>query len=594
MIYLPLLAICVGGAAAAGEQVKRHGGPEPSDFLDEKLARYALMALGLAVAVVLIFRVATRFRAHIRRLMSLNNDSQRYFIRPTQSWAKLKKHGIYAPVFRTRHNREFRLSSAINMGTLPTRFQAFLLIGILAMNITLCTTSIAYPLPEEDVLGVIRNRTGTIAVVNMIPLFLMAGRNNPLIRILSVSFDTWNLLHRWLGRIVVLEALAHVLCWMISKVHESGWAAVQASITQSSFIMTGFVAMVCFFGLMLHSFSALRHAFYEVFLHLHIAMVMVACGFLWVHLNHYPQQNYLLASIIIWAFERFVRLVMLTYRNIGNGGTTATVEALPGDAMRITLKMARPWTFRPGQHLYLYLPSVGLWTSHPFTIAWSEAEEQITDDEKGIVMSRQDVLALQKTTMSLVVRRRTGVTDKLFERVNNSVGGRIQVGALTEGPYGTPQSLKSYGTVMMFAGGVGITHHVAFVRQLVAGYTEGMVAARRITLVWIIQSPEHLEWIRPWMTTILGMEKRRDILKIMLFITRPRNTKEIHSPSSTVQMFPGRPNVDTLIEMEAENQVGAMGVMVCGTGSLSDDVRRVCRKRQTDSHIDFVEESFSW
>lgn len=594
MIYFPLLAVCVGGVAAAGEQVKRHGGPEPSDFLDESLAHYALLALGLAVAVVFGFRAATRFRAHIRRLMSLNNDSQRYFIYPTQAWAKLKKHGIYAPILRTRHNREFRLSSAINMGTLPTRFQAFLLIGILVMNITLCTTSIAYPLPEEDVLGVIRNRTGTISVVNMIPLFIMAGRNNPLIRMLNVSFDTWNLLHRWLGRIVVLEALAHVLCWMISKVHTKGWAAVQASITMSSFIMTGFVAMVCFFFLMIHSFSALRHAFYETFLHFHIAVVMVALGFLWVHLDGYPQQHYLLASIVIWAFERFMRLVFLTYRNIGSGGTSAVVEALPGDAMRITVKMARPWTFRPGQHLYLYLPSVGLWTSHPFTVAWSESEEQVTDDEKGLVMSRQDVLALKKTSMSLVVRRRTGFTDKLFDRVNDSAGGRISVGALAEGPYGTPKSLKSYGTVMMFAGGVGITHHVGFVRQLVGGYADGMVAARRITLVWIIQSPEHLEWIRPWMTTILGMEGRRDILRIMLFITRPRNTKEIHSPSSTVQMFPGRPNVDTLVGMEVENQVGAMGVMVCGTGSLSDDVRRVCRNRQTDSHIDFVEESFSW
>lgn len=593
MNYLPTLALCVGGAAAAGEQVKRHGGPEPSDFLNYELARYALMALGLAVAVVFMFRAATRFRAHIRRLMSLNNDSQRYFIKPTQSWAKLKKHGIYAPVFRTRHNREFRLSSAINMGTLPTRFQAFLLIGILAMNTALCTTSIAYPLPEKDVLGVIRNRTGTICVVNMIPLFIMAGRNNPLMKLLHVSFDTWNLLHRWLGRIVVLEALAHVLCWMISKVHTQGWAAVQGSITQSSFIMSGFVAMVCFFFLMLHSPSALRHAFYETFLHMHIAVVMVSLGFLWVHLNDYPQQKYLLASIIIWAFERFLRLAILAYRNIGKGGSSAIVEALPGDAMRITIKMARPWTFRPGQHLYLYLPSVGFWTSHPFTIAWSEVEEEVTD-EKGLVMSRQDVLSLQKPTMSLVVRRRTGFTDKLFERVNDSAGGRISVSALAEGPYGTPQSLKSYGTVMMFAGGVGITHHVAFVRQLVSGYTEGMVAARRITLVWIIQSPEHLEWIRPWMTTILGMDNRRDILRIMLFITRPRNTKEIHSPSSTVQMFPGRPNVDTLVGMEVENQVGAMGVMVCGTGSLSDEVRRVCRHRQTDSHIDFVEESFSW
>jgi hypothetical protein len=75
---------------------------------------------------------------------------------------------------------------------------------------------------------------------------------------------------------------------------------------------------------------------------------------------------------------------------------------------------------------------------------------------------------------------------------------------------------------------------------------------------------------------------------------RPRSTKEIHSPSATVQMFPGRPNIDTLLGIEMENQVGTLGVSVCGPGALSDDVRSAVRNRQYQGAIDFVEESFSW
>ena len=96
------------------------------------------------------------------------------------------------------------------------------------------------------------------------------------------------------------------------------------------------------------------------------------------------------------------------------------------------------------------------------------------------------------------------------------------------------------------------------------------------------------------MTSILAMDRRRDVLRIQLFVTRPRSTKEIHSPSATVQMFPGKPNVDTLVGMEAEQRVGAMGVCVCGTGGLADEVRRAVRRRQGVGNIDFVEESFSW
>jgi hypothetical protein len=261
--------------------------------------------------------------------------------------------------------------------------------------------------------------------------------------------------------------------------------------------------------------------------------------------------------------------------------------------MRITLKMARPWTFQPGQHIYLYIPAVGWWTSHPFSVGWSEAEEIVTD-EKGLPVTRQDMFGTKHTSLSLLVRRRTGFTDTLFKRALEAPNSQVTFRAFAEGPYGSIHSMDSYGTVVLFAGGVGITHQVPFVRHLVQGYAEGTVAARRVTLVWIIQSPEHLEWIRPWMTSILAMDRRREVLRIMLFITRPRNTKEIQSPSSTVQMFPGRPNINTLIGMEVENQVGAMGVNVCGNGGLSDDVRRVCRKRQYQTQVDYIEESFTW
>lgn len=96
------------------------------------------------------------------------------------------------------------------------------------------------------------------------------------------------------------------------------------------------------------------------------------------------------------------------------------------------------------------------------------------------------------------------------------------------------------------------------------------------------------------MTTILSMPGRRNVLRIQLFVTRPRSTKEIHSPSSTVQMFPGKPNVDALVETESREQVGAMGVSVCGPGGLGDDVRSAVRSMQGRRNVDFLEQTFGW
>ncbi|EZF32449.1 hypothetical protein H101_03958 [Trichophyton interdigitale H6] len=594
-----LLAPLLAGLAAAvydAESSHHEEGPHimtPQELYDDKVARYYILSGGSVFAVILIWSAVIRMSAHIRRLTSLSNDTQRYFITAHNFWAWMKRHVMYAPLLWKRHNREYRLSAALNMGTLPTRFHTVLLLMVVGSNAYLCLHKLPFSSPEKEFLPSIRKRTGTMATVNLIPLVLMAGRNNPLIKLLDVSFDTWNLLHRWLGRIVVLESLAHTICWMVGKVHTDGWADLRESLGSSNLILTGIVATVCVVVISLHSVSVLRHAFYETFLHFHIVLVIVFLAFTWIHLVGYSQFKYLLGAILLWAFERAWRIVTIVYRNFLRGNTTATIEALPGEAMRVTLRVARPWTFRPGQHLYLYIPSVGWWTSHPFSVAWSDTEESDTD-EKGLVMTKQDVLGLQHPTMSLVIRRRTGMTNKLYEKATENGATSVTLSAMVEGPYGAEHVLDSYGSVVLFAAGVGITHHVSYVRHLVAGFADGTVATRRLTLVWVIQSPEHLEWIRPWMTSILSMNRRREVLRIMLFITRPRNTKEIHSPSTTVQMFPGKPDIGTILDGEIEKQVGAMGVMVCGTGSLSDEIRFACRQRQTPTHVDFIEECFTW
>lgn len=61
-------------------------------------------------------------------------------------------------------------------------------------------------------------------------------------------------------------------------------------------------------------------------------------------------------------------------------------------------------------------------------------------------------------------------------------------------------------------------------------------------------------------------------------------------------MFPciGKPDVGALIAKEQEHQVGAMAISVCGTGGLSDDVRRSMRDRCESTEMDFFEEAFSW
>jgi len=198
-------------AVAASEDVK-------FEELNSHLDRDYLIALAAFVFAVFIYRVILYIAQYTRTLASIGNGRQHYFAVPNFEWAVFKKTLLYAPLFRTRHHRECRLSAAIQLGFLPTRFQTLVLLGILGTNIALCVYAIPWSSPGAEILPILRNRIGTIAVANLIPIMLLSSPKNPLIRLLNVSFESMNTMHRNFARMAVVEAVAHCLCWLIPEV----------------------------------------------------------------------------------------------------------------------------------------------------------------------------------------------------------------------------------------------------------------------------------------------------------------------------------------------------------------------------------------
>ncbi len=80
------------------------------------------------------------------------------------------------------------------------------------------------------------------------------------------------------------------------------------------------------------------------------------------------------------------------------------------------------------------MPSVGLMTSHPFSVAWSEEAENLEGEK--LAMNRQDILAMKKTSMSFIIRERTGFTRKLFRKAEGAAEGKFYTTMFAEGPYG--------------------------------------------------------------------------------------------------------------------------------------------------------------
>lgn len=191
---------------------------------------------------------------YLRKVTSLGSERALYYFSQPKRGLSLfiEKNIITAPVFGTRVNQGLTMNFYnLHWGSLPTRLN-FILVGLyLLSNVLYCTLLI--PFHETTPAGnsvktsmaariaELRGRTGVMAVVNMIPLFICIMRNNWLGDSIGVGFNTWNLFHRWIGRVVFIESNAHMIAWMINKVNQSNFKEMNEEIGKSAFLLAGMI-----------------------------------------------------------------------------------------------------------------------------------------------------------------------------------------------------------------------------------------------------------------------------------------------------------------------------------------------------------------
>ena len=206
-------------------ETQRHGGighPHPNGHAHpspglEPVIFIPLLGLGLIFCLRGIHRLVIAAHRHQRLQRALREPSQRRFVQPNVLKSFLNRHLIHAPLFGHRHNREFRSSGCrgFHLGTLPTRTETIFLGCYIALNAAFCIVSVRWMDGPSLWLRDLRDTMGALAIGNLVPLVITAGRQNPLIPLLNISFDTFNLVHRWIGRVIVVEAMTHAVAVLV-------------------------------------------------------------------------------------------------------------------------------------------------------------------------------------------------------------------------------------------------------------------------------------------------------------------------------------------------------------------------------------------
>lgn len=505
-------------------------------------------------------------------------------------------------MIRKTHKQPIKLVG----GYIPARLEA--LIIMLYLVVLIVVFSVNWPhiknLPASYsnlYTSMFAVRTSIVGLSHLPFIFLFGGRNNILATVTGISFENFLHFHRVTGCMMVVCFIAHGACYSAMSIQRGTYDLLM----NKRIMIEGTFSLVAVSLMLLFSLYWLRKRAYEVFLFIHILLAATFIGGAWKHSTGPGFQNYVYAAAAVWVFERTIRLI----RMFRFGIAKAEYQEMSLEVMRVTVSKPKRWDFKPGQHCFVYFClSHGLLLSHPFTVTESST---------------------RPGKVSFYIKKKKGITKKLFEAVQNGKSPRV----LVEGPYGTHNAASKYDNSVFVAGGNGILSAYQHISKVMK--QDLVENGRPIHLIWINKNKDSLKWFIQELKTICAPNVHLDI-----YLTReawkedPRSsastptiddsnekfgevkgkleaetcTKSLDSDLDTdceddilgmprVNVFYRKPDLKRVIQESSEGSNGLVAVVSCGPGGMSDEVRSNVADAVADyksGRVEYFEELQSW
>ncbi|WWC57876.1 uncharacterized protein I303_100411 [Kwoniella dejecticola CBS 10117] len=471
-------------------------------------------------------------------------------------------------------------------------------------------------------------RSGFVATNQLPIVFLLAGKVNWIGYLVGKGYEKLNHLHRFVGRCIFIASTFHAGAYLAKWLHKGGIAYISEA-SQKPFIMAGIVAWTAFAFIGLTSIPIIRRRMYGLFWISHWIGFVTAV----IALSFHKPYTGLFATICLLLYVKDLILRLLLKTRI----VPAKIIALPAPSTdpssgstQIILPLRSGW--RAGQHVFIRIPSMqemgGMaWLeNHPFTISSAEGGELVLIIKKagGWTRDLYDFASkggIPQLTLQGEIKRNENM-DKIdfsqeddkrdltqLESVEEVVGRNCKV--LVEGPYGGPCStiFASYSSIMLIAGGSGISYALGMFEDVIKKAEEGHLRAMTVHLIWTVKSYEHaLPLIGHLEDLYMRASDTSFKPRITVYISRSLRKESIQQGS--IQYITERPDLPTVVRegvYRARSDTlsnagsGKYGLIVgvCGPRSLINGtnmaVRSIpCKEKKDIGGVTVHSETFGW
>ncbi|WRT68633.1 uncharacterized protein IL334_005611 [Kwoniella shivajii] len=338
------------------------------------------------------------------------------------------------------------------------------------------------------------NQAAWLAVAQVPMIIALAGKNNLISFLTGIPYDRLNYLHRAAAKLCLLGVWIHAGGhWRMTH----GWNKESWSKTIAHWGFTGTFAITL---LSLLSLPWFRRKMFEFFLVMHIALVALMLAAFVMHWK--AMDVWIYPGVGLWVADRVIRVLRLVVLNKLWIRRSLSASDIPSKA---TISLLTPSTlllkfsstsdhlnWSAGHHFYVVMPGMSRfpWEAHPFTACTVPA-----NPGKGT-----------QAELAFIIRVRDGFTKRMKDKVDEVRKEKglavddhvdVEVSAAVEGPYGVKSNFTGYEGILMFAGGSGVSFAVANLIQILREIREGRSRVKFISIIWMVKSRLHLDWISP-------------------------------------------------------------------------------------------------
>lgn len=516
---------------------------------------------------------------------------------------QIRSHIVLAPTFKYRH------ATPVSWWgwtlKLPSRQESLIVLGSCILNTIFLFADYGYYKPNTssaaDVFpGLYGERSGFLAMFLFPLMMLFGGRNNFLLWLTGWPLDTFNVFHKWLGRIIVVDLFVHAVAYSF----------ISANYT-SMFMKWGLTAFICGVVILIQGNHFFRARSYEIFLVFHILLAVFFCIGAWYHFTHAQGDEWLYAGIAIWCVDRIARWVRIAW---SGGLARGHVQYYPStDVFVIKIKYSKWWKHYPGCYAFVHvLKGAYFWQSHPYSLT----EDPTTPGQ-----------------LKLFSKARKGYTRRVANAALKAPNHAMDVRLALEGPYGSHHPLHHYDTMFLIAGGIGITATYPYAADSIKRDSK-----QRIIFVWIVSTDDSFEWfedelkhlsrdprveLRLYVSTastsssLVGssassIDGEKNVANETVIPTSQPGSQTASQTASTssldeknasdklgVSAVPrryGRPDLKQMVRQEMLEAYGSTCFLTCGPDGVLDDVRVSVSKSLAEAkgRVDYFEEAYSW